>query len=74
MIDINYQEQYKEYRFETKQFEKFTGANERIGDGGGRRIRGLTFRSCLSFSSQTNQNRSSNIRYDLRYIGSSPQY
>jgi len=65
MIDIDYQEQYRQYRFETKQFDKFTGANETTG--GGRRTRGLTFRSCLSFSSQTNhQSRSSNIRYDLR--------
>jgi len=72
MIDIDYQEQYRQYRFETKQFDKFSGTNETIG--GGRRTRGLTFRSCLSFSSQTNQTRSSNIRYDLRYIGSPPQH
>jgi hypothetical protein len=64
MIDINYQEEYRQYRFETKQYDKFTGANETTG--GGRRTRGLTFRSCLSFSSQTNQTRLSNIRYDLR--------
>ncbi|CAF1314336.1 unnamed protein product [Adineta ricciae] len=68
MIDVDYQEQYRQYRFETKQYDKFTGANETTG--GGRRTRGLTFRSCLSFSSQTTQARSSNIRYDLRYIGS----
>jgi hypothetical protein len=72
MIDTNYQEQYRQYRFETKQYNKFTGTNETTG--GGRRTHGLTFRSCLSFSSQTNQIRSSNIRYDLRYIGSPPQY
>jgi hypothetical protein len=72
MIDVDYQEQYRQYRFETKQFDKFTGTNEITH--GGRRTRGLTFRSCLSFSSQTNQSRSSNIRYDLRYIGSPPQY
>jgi hypothetical protein len=74
MIDVDYQEQYRQYRFETKQLDKFTGTNETTG--GGRRTRGLTFRSCLSFSSQTqtNQYRSSNIRYDLRYVGSPPQY
>ncbi|CAF0789181.1 unnamed protein product [Adineta steineri] len=73
MIDVDYQEQYRQYRFETKQFDKFTGANETTG--GGRRTRGLTFRSCLSFSSHnTNQCRSSNIRYDLRYTESPPQY
>ncbi|CAF2449214.1 unnamed protein product [Rotaria sp. Silwood2] len=71
MSDVNYQEEYRQYRFETKQFDKFTGENERIG--GGRRTRGLTFRSCLSFSSQPNQYRSSNIRYDLRYIESPPE-
>lgn len=72
MADANYQEEYRQYRFETKQFDKFTGANERTG--GGRRTRALTFRSCLSFSSQTSQSRSSNIRYDLRFIESPPQY
>ncbi len=72
MIDVDYEEEYRKYRFETKQYDKFTGKNETIG--GGRRTRGLTFRSCLSFSSQMNhQNRSSNIRYDLRYIGSPSQ-
>ena len=65
MLDGDYHEEYRQYRSETKQFDKFTGANERTG-GGGRRKRGLTFRSCLSFSSQTNSNRSSNLRYDLR--------
>ena len=72
MVDVDYQEQYRQYRFETKQHNKFTGTNETTG--GGRRMRGLTFRSCLSYSSQINQTRSSNIRYDLRYIGSPSQY
>ncbi len=72
MIDVDYQEQYRQYRFETKQFDKFTGTNETTH--GGRRTRGLTFRSCLSFSSQPLQYRSTNIRYDLRYTGSPPQY
>ncbi|CAF1232890.1 unnamed protein product [Rotaria sordida] len=67
MNDVDYQEEYRQYRFETKQFDKFTSANERIN--GGRRTRGLTFRS---FSSQLNQCRSSNIRYDLRYMESPP--
>ncbi|CAF1113200.1 unnamed protein product [Rotaria sp. Silwood1] len=71
MNDIDYEEEYRQYRFETKQFDKFAGANERVG--GGRRTRGLTFRSCLSFSSQPNQYRSSNIRYDLRYMESPPE-
>ncbi|UJR16237.1 hypothetical protein I4U23_003147 [Adineta vaga] len=71
MIDPDYQEQYRQYRLETKQYDKFTGANETTG--GGRRTRALTFRSCLSFSSQTNQTRPSNIRYDLRYMGSPSQ-
>ena len=74
MIDADYQEEYRQYRSETKQYEKFTGSNER-SDGGGRRTRLSTFRSCLSFSSsQSNQYRSTNIRYDLRYTGSPPQY
>ena len=71
MIDVDYHEEYRQYRFETKQCDRFTGANETAG--GGRRTRGLTFRSCLSYSSQTNQNRSSNLRYDLRYTGSPSQ-
>ena len=72
MLDVDFQEQYRKYRFETKQFDKFTGANEKLG--GGRRTRGVAFRSCLSFSFQTNQYRSSNLRYDLRNIESPPQY
>jgi len=72
MIDIDYQEEYRQYRSETKQHEKFTGTNER--NGGGRQTRISTFRSCLSFSSQPIQYRSSNIRYDLRYTDSPPQY
>jgi hypothetical protein len=72
MIDIDYQEEYRQYRYETKQYEKFTGINEKTG--GGRRTRLSTFRSCLSFSSQPNQYRSTNIRYDLRYTGSPSQY
>lgn len=60
MLDADYHDQYREYRSETKQCNKFTGGNERTG--GGRRTRGLIFRSCLSFSSQTNSNRSSNVR------------
>ncbi|CAF1131116.1 unnamed protein product [Rotaria sordida] len=71
MIDIDYQEEYREYRYETKQCERFTGTNEKIGDG--RRTRVSTFRSCLSFSSQPMQYRPINIRYDLRYTGSPPQ-
>ncbi|CAF1148549.1 unnamed protein product [Adineta steineri] len=74
MIDIHYQEHYRKYRFETKQYDKFTGTNERTDGGGGRRTRISTFRSCLSFSSQPIQYRSTNIRYDLRYTGSPPQY
>lgn len=66
MVDINYQDAYREYRFEAKQNEKFSGIKD-IRDGG-RRTRTSTFRSCLSYSS-----RSSNIRYDLRYTGSPPQ-
>ncbi len=72
MIDVDYQEEYRQYRYETKQYEKFTSTNERTG--GGRRTRISTFRSCLSFSSQPTQCRSTNIRYDLRYTGSPPQY
>ncbi len=72
MIDVDYQEEYRQYRYETKQYEKFTGTNERTG--GGRRTRLSTFRSYLSFSSQPNQYRSTNIRYDLRYTSSPPQY
>jgi hypothetical protein len=72
MIDVDYQEEYRQYRYETKQYEKFTSTNERTG--GGRRTRISTFRSCLSFSSQPIQYRSPNIRYDLRYTGSPPQY
>jgi hypothetical protein len=66
MIDGDYQEEYRKYRFETKQVDKFTGTTKR----------GLTIRSCLSFSSsscQSNQYRPSNLRYDLRYTGSPPQ-
>lgn len=59
MLDEDYHEEYRRYRSETKQCDKFTSANERTG--GGRRTRGLTFRSCLSFSSQINSNRSSNL-------------
>jgi hypothetical protein len=72
MVDVDYQDAYRQYRYETKQYEKFTGTNERTG--GGRRTRISTFRSCLSFSSQPIQYRSTNIRYDLRYTGSPPQY
>lgn len=61
MVDADFQEQYRQYRFETKQCDKFTGTNETTG--GGRRTRALTFRSCLSFSSQTNQMSSCNIQY-----------
>ncbi|CAF4651958.1 unnamed protein product, partial [Rotaria sp. Silwood2] len=71
MIDIDYQDEYRQYRYETKQCERFTGTNEKIS--GGRRTRVSTFRSCLSFSSQPIQYRSMNIRYDLRYTGSPPQ-
>lgn len=71
MIDSNFHEQYRQYRSETKQYDKFTGTNERTG--GGRRTRISTFRSCLSLSSQSNQYRSTNIRYDLRYTGSPSQ-
>ena len=71
MIDINFQEEYRLYRSETKQYEKFTSTNEKTG--GGRRTRISTFRSCLSYSSSSSQPiqyRSTNIRYDLRYTGS----
>ena len=61
MVDADFQEQYRQFRFETKQYDKFTGTN--ASTGGGRRTRGLTFRSCLSFSSQTNQMSSCNLRY-----------
>ncbi len=71
MVDVDYQDAYRQYRYESKQYEKFTGTNETTG--GGRRTRISTFRSCLSFSSQPIQNRSTNIRYDLRYTGSPPQ-
>lgn len=72
MFDVDFQEEYRQYRSETKQCERFTGTNnERTIDG--RRTRVSTFRSCLSFSSQTIQCRSLNIRYDLRYTGSPPQ-
>jgi hypothetical protein len=72
MIDVDYQDAYRQYRYETKQYEKFTGANER--NGVGRRTRISTFRSYLSLSSQPIQYRSTNIRYNLRYTGSPPQY
>ncbi|CAF1134902.1 unnamed protein product [Adineta ricciae] len=71
MVDSDFHEEYRRYRLETKQYDKFTGTNERTG--GGRRTRISTFRSCLSFSSQPVQYRSTNIRYDLRYTGSPPQ-
>ncbi|CAF3426725.1 unnamed protein product [Rotaria socialis] len=71
MIDVDYQEEYRQYRHETKQCDRFTGTNERPSNG--RRTRVSTFRSCLSFSSQPVQNRSMNIRYDLRYTGSPSQ-
>lgn len=72
MLDGNFQDEYRKYRAETKQLDKFRGSNERTGAG--RRTRGLTFRSCLSYSSQTNQSCLSNLPYDLRYAGSPPQH
>lgn len=72
MIDAAYQEAYREYRSEAKQHEKFSGNKDK--SEGGRRTRVLTFRSCLSFSSQTNYSSSSNIQHDLRYINSPSDY
>lgn len=75
MVDVNFQDAYREYRFEAKQHEKFTGIKEnKTNVGGGRRTRISTYRSCLSFSSQSNTYRSSNPRYDLRYTGSPSDY
>ena len=71
MVDSHYQEQYRQYRAETKQCDKFKGCHGTTE--GGRRTRATAFRSCLSYSSQPNQPRLSNLRYDLRYTGSPPQ-
>lgn len=70
MIDENFQVEYRKYRAETKQIDQFRSSNDKTA--GGRRTRHLTFRSCLSFSSQPqmNSSRPTNIRYDLRYTGS----
>lgn len=61
MIETNFQEDYRRYRAETKQCDKFRGSNERTGAG--RRTRALTFRSCLSYSSQPTE----------LFVGNSPQ-
>ena len=71
MSAADYQEEHRQYRSETKKYEKFTGASRKIDDE--RPTHVSTFRSYLSFSSHPSQYRSTNIRYGLRYTGSSPQ-